>query len=101
MNTNILLLLVVIMYLQTYNWFAQAQKPFLEPFFITDSISVNEWIEQKYGEDVQFYESARIKRRNNVVENTIVFNRKICIMYIEYQEEKIQELCQEVELLKK
>lgn len=71
MNTNKLLLLVVIMYLQTYNWFAQAQKPFLEPFFITDSISVNEWIEQKYGEDVQFYESARIKRRNNVVENTI------------------------------
>lgn len=70
MSTNKLLLVVVIMFLQTYNWFAKAQKPLLEPFFIADSISVNEWIEQKYGEDVHFYESARINRRNNVLENT-------------------------------
>lgn len=71
MSTNKLLLLVVVMFLQTYNWFAQAQKPFLEPFFITDSISVNEWIEQTYGEDVQYYESARIRHRHNVVENSM------------------------------
>ena len=46
MSTNKLLLVVVIMFLQTYNWFAKAQKPLLEPFFIADSISINEWIEQ-------------------------------------------------------
>lgn len=71
MNTNKLLLLVVVIFLQTYNWSAQAQKPFLEPSFITDSISVNEWIELKYGEDVQFYESARIRHRHNVEEYTM------------------------------
>ena len=71
MSTNKLLLVVVIMFLQTYNWFAKAQKPLLEPFFIADSISVNEWIEQKYGEDVHFYESARIRRRHNVVGSTM------------------------------
>lgn len=71
MSTNKLLLVVVIIFLQTYNWFAKAQKPLLEPFFIADSISVNEWIEQKYGEDVHFYESARIRRRHNVVGSTM------------------------------
>lgn len=70
MNTKTLLLIAVIIFSQAYNWFAEAQKPFLEPFFVTDSISINEWIEQKYGDDVIFYESARIKQRNNVIENT-------------------------------
>lgn len=70
MSTNKLLLVVVIMFLQTYNWFAKAQKPLLEPFFITDSISVNEWIEQEYGNDVRSYKSTRINGRNNVLENT-------------------------------
>ena len=70
MNTKTLLLIAVIIFSQTYNWFAEAQKPFLEPFFITDSISIDEWIEQKYSKNVHSYESARIKRRNNVLDNT-------------------------------
>lgn len=70
MSTNKLLLIVFVLFLQTYNWFVKAQKPFLEPFFITDSTSINEWIEQEYGNDVRSYESTRINRRNNVSENT-------------------------------
>lgn len=77
MSTNKLLLVVVIMFLQTYNWFAKAQKPFLEPFFITDSTSINEWIEQEYGNDVRSYKSTRIDRRNNVLENTNGWERSL------------------------
>lgn len=53
MSTNKLLLIVFVLFLQTYYWFVKAQKPFLEPFFITDSTSINEWIEQEYGNDVR------------------------------------------------
>lgn len=70
MSTNKLLLIVFVLFLQTYNWFVKAQKQFLEPFFITDSTSINEWIEQEYGNDVRSYKSTRINRRNNVLENT-------------------------------
>lgn len=34
MSTNKLLLVVVVLFLHTYNWFVKAQKPFLELFCV-------------------------------------------------------------------